>query len=595
MSMEVDNSLGVHKCKLCKSDWVYKLHSFHFGRKITKIAYPIQINSYVIEHILKNVKIFILILHQIIFYNLLKVLFMKKTLLTLAACAMMTVSADAALYLIGDPAGSWSPMNGIEMQEEDGGWKWTGTVGDNQWFAFATQLLESEDWNTFNSTYRLNPGENGTLAEQGEYVLTLGGKDNAFKGCGSEVTFFIKETAGSYSLTVTDPSADPDDSQPAMYIIGSLGGCNWEPYRGVRMKNVEGGWEWSGFAGEYNYFCFATQLVMPEDPDSPVSLDEAWTTLNENYRLSPVVDNPDGDLTVEAKSGEYGLRLGMPEGAFYGTNNKATYFVKEVDGVYSVTVTEQVNTWGVVGEFNVWGNSGDPDFQMTEIRDGVWKATMYDFSGKFKFRANGNWELNYGPASEDGLIEEDGEYAIAFNVGDFDIPKEVEEVIFILDLNNLTLTVEGLTPDADSLMLTGSFNDWGFDAAYSFQEVDDDVYMLELDKVDADWKFKISDKECSEYYTTGVADMTAGEPYPLGDRDGANMGLDNTYSEVTFILNLADQYFFFTGEVDNSVAANEIASGKARYFNMQGCEVTNPSDGIFVRVINGKSEKITVR
>ncbi len=387
---------------------------------------------------------------------------MKKTLLSLAACALLASSADAALYLVGEPAGSWSPAVGIEMQESDGGWKWTGTVGANQWFAFATQLLDTDDWNTFNSTYRLNPPANGTVAAAGEYALTLGGTDCAFKGNGAEVTYFIKETDGVYTLTVTE------------------------------------------------------QSEVPEPPKTE---------------------------------------------------------------------------WGVVGSFNNWGES--EDFKMTQIRDGVWKATMYDFAGEFKFRANSSWDLNYG-AEVDGLIDADGVFAVAMNGNNFNITEEVEEVIFELDLNNMTLTVDGLTPSM--LALRGSFVDWAFEWSYLFQEIDPGIYMLYLDGVEKDWEFKIADQDWAEEYTTGVLDMTAAMPYELYPGAGlGNMGVDNNYTNVAMFYIPEDMVFWFEGEVATGVAATEIANGEARYFNLQGSEVANPVSGLYIRVVNGKSEKIIVK
>lgn len=387
---------------------------------------------------------------------------MKKTLLSLAACALIAGSADAKMYLVGAPAGSWSPQVGIEMTEADGGYKWTGTVGADDYFAFATQLLDSDDWNTFNSTYRLSPAADG----------------------------------------------------------------------------------------------------------------------------------------VEASAGEYALHLGAPEGAFHGNGAEVSYFVKEVDGVYTLTVTElsdvpepEKQTWSVVGEFNGWG--GEPDFQMTEIRPGVWKATMYDFSGAFKFRANNSWNVNYGAAGN-GLIEDDGEYAVVLNGENFNIPEEVEEVVFELDVNNQTLTVDGLTPSF--LALRGSFNDWAFEWSYLFQEIDEGVYMLPLDGVEKGWQFKISDQDWAEEYTTGVLDMTAGEMYELMPGAGqGNMGVDNDYTDVYMFFILEDGVFWFEGDIATGVAASEIACGKARYFNLQGSEVANPSAGLYIRVIDGKSEKIVVK
>ncbi|MDE6523643.1 MAG: hypothetical protein K2L17_12560 [Muribaculaceae bacterium] len=509
---------------------------------------------------------------------------MKKSLLALAACAMLSGSANAAVYLIGDPAGVWSPQTGIEMQEADGGWKWTGTVADGQWFAFATQLLDSDDWATFNSSCRLNPEANGTVADAGSFPLELGGADRAFKGSGSEVTYFVKETDGAYTLTVTENAA-----LPPMYVIGQIDGNEWSPMVGVKMKTVNGGWEWSGFIGEADYFGFATQLMDEYD----------WDTFNANYRLSPSEEY----VEPVAAPGEYALRFGTPEGAFHGYDSNVKLFVQEVDGKYTLTVTEEKvenpwpddAVWGVVGEFNEWG--GAPDFTMTQIRPGVWKATMYDFSGSFKFRANENWDYNFGGASlnsDDGyLIDADGVFDIASNGSNFVIADEVEEVIFELDLNTMTLSVDGLTPTF--LALRGNFVDWAFEWSYLFNEVDDGIYSLYLDGVDSDWEFKISDQDWTEFYTTGVSDMVAGEMYPLIERDGPNMGVDRAYSEVTMILNVDDEWFSFYGEVADSVARTEIESGNARYFNMQGVEVNNPSDGIFIRIVNGKSEKITVK
>lgn len=390
---------------------------------------------------------------------------MKKSLLAFGACALMSAfAADAAVYLVGDPAGSWSPQVGIEMEAADGGYKWTGTVGADQWFAFATQLLDSDDWGTFNSTYRLNPQVNGTVASVGDYALEVGGADRAFKGNGAEVTYFVKEEGGAYTLTVTELSEVPE-----------------------------------------------------------------------------------------------------PE--------------KQI--------------WGVVGSFNEWG--GSPDFHMTEIRDGVWKATLYDFSGEFKFRANSSWDFNYGSDSFDvTAVEEDGDFGIALNGGNFNIPEEVEEVILLLDLNEQKLTVDGLTPSF--LALRGSFIDWNFEWSYLFQEVDDDVYMLYLDGVEKDWQFKIADQDWAEEYTTDILDMKADEMYELKPGAGlGNMGVDNDYTDVTMFFNLEEGLFWFYGEVATGVAASEIANGKARYFNLQGVEVENPADGIFIRVRNGRSEKITVK
>ncbi|MBD5264149.1 MAG: leucine-rich repeat protein [Bacteroides sp.] len=117
---------------------------------------------------------------------------MKKFLLAVAACAIVAGSADAQLYLIGEPAGGWSPQKGIELEKNDYyTYKWTGTIGASEYFAFATNLLDSDDWDKFNDSYRLSPETDQLEAKSGEYALHSGKPDNAFKGNGINSTYYV--------------------------------------------------------------------------------------------------------------------------------------------------------------------------------------------------------------------------------------------------------------------------------------------------------------------------------------------------------------------------------------------------------------------
>ena len=117
---------------------------------------------------------------------------MKKFLLAVAACAIVAGSADAQLYLIGEPAGGWSPQKGIELEKSDYyTYKWSGTIGASEYFAFATNLLDSEDWDKFNAGYRLSPETDQLEAKSGEYALHSGKPANAFKGNGINSTYYV--------------------------------------------------------------------------------------------------------------------------------------------------------------------------------------------------------------------------------------------------------------------------------------------------------------------------------------------------------------------------------------------------------------------
>lgn len=92
------------------------------------------------------------------------------------------------MYVVGAPAGEWSPSKGVEMTETANGWEWSGLIGENDYFCFATALADG--WTTFNTEYRLAPNTQNLEATPGEYALVLG-QDRSFRGCGLECTYTV--------------------------------------------------------------------------------------------------------------------------------------------------------------------------------------------------------------------------------------------------------------------------------------------------------------------------------------------------------------------------------------------------------------------
>lgn len=90
-------------------------------------------------------------------------------------------------------------------------------------------------------------------------------------------------------------------------------------------------------------------------------------------------------------------------------------------GIYIATVNMNDNTytlepidyvWGLVGgAYNDWGATPDAQFNRDWSRpfDDIWilnDVTLID--GEFKFRANNDWEVNYGDDGGDGVLEAGG-------------------------------------------------------------------------------------------------------------------------------------------------------------------------------------------
>jgi len=65
----------------------------------------------------------------------------------------------------------------------------------------------------------------------------------------------------------------------------------------------------------------------------------------------------------------------------------------------------KINTWGLIGEFNGWSANVPMTFNAST---GVWSITRDMPAGKFKFRANDDWGINFGDTGADFKPEYDG-------------------------------------------------------------------------------------------------------------------------------------------------------------------------------------------
>ncbi len=140
---------------------------------------------------------------------------------------------------------------------------------------------------------------------------------------------------------------------------------------------------------------------------------------------------------------------------------------------YSVVAT----TWGVIGDLNGWGGqvplTYDPALRL-------WTGGIHMPAGGWKFRANDNWDYNYGaPAGSNNLV-----------AGGDNIATTVEDDYAItLDLshpNEYTYRADrwGLIGDA-----TGS---WSDDQNMSWDAVNG-VFTLTLDLVAGEIKYRAND------------------------------------------------------------------------------------------------------
>ncbi len=166
---------------------------------------------------------------------------MKKGLLALAACLATTAApAFASLYLIGEPAGEWSPKLGIEMTETGPNeYTYEGNMSQGWYFGFAKELNIDGKWDIFNNN-------NNRYKPSGESKVTTGNTYNCGYGDGSwqfdaesgqyKIVF---NTSGSGSFTVTK-IGEIDPSDIVYGIKGTYNGGN--DWINKNMTNDNGVW-----------------------------------------------------------------------------------------------------------------------------------------------------------------------------------------------------------------------------------------------------------------------------------------------------------------------------------------------------------------
>jgi len=128
------------------------------------------------------------------------------------------------------------------------------------------------------------------------------------------------------------------------------------------------------------------------------------------YKFTAERNWDDGDWGGSAGSLEPGgPNLAMEEAGYYRIN------VNLDDLTYSTLRT----TWGVIGDAT---GSWDADQDMTYDADAkVWRITMDLSAGEMKFRANNDWDLNYGDNVGDGTLQDGGDNIPVDEAGNYTI------------------------------------------------------------------------------------------------------------------------------------------------------------------------------
>jgi hypothetical protein len=176
-------------------------------------------------------------------------------------------------------------------------------------------------------------------------------------------TTFNKLTVISKVVKIKVTTYQDADPRLKLNVPGAY--QDWKPWEAPVIYNIEG----SKYEG-YVYMKSAGEFKFTSAPD--------WDHINYGYES-------DGKLTKDGLKG--GIVVAAP--GYYKFNldvNALTYSYKLVE------------SFGIIGSATAggWDNSTPMTYSTTT---GLWKVTANLNEGAVKFRANNNWDLNYGPAN----------------------------------------------------------------------------------------------------------------------------------------------------------------------------------------------------
>ncbi|MDE6443884.1 MAG: hypothetical protein K2K64_05630 [Muribaculaceae bacterium] len=316
----------------------------------------------------------------------------------------------------------------------------------------------------------------------------------------------------------------------------------------------------------------------------------------------------DGEETVTVTLGQ--AMPAISEGANWSIENDGTYAFTFDPAAMTLDVTGEADDpiidpveetkYYLIGGFNNWALK-DAEYAFTKGADGIYTLDIAgEFTSTFKIN-DGTWAVQFGSNGLDVVLGEEYECS---NVGtsdnniSFGDNKGVMNPHFVLNPETNILVVTGelidLTP---SYVISGSiFGDpnWSNE---EMTEVDGKwtltdkmieagefiiIKMLGKDKTPVEWiKAVASSEGDAEPVKVGEVMPTIAEGVNWSIKDFGSICFTFDPEANTLLLN------WTTG-----IGGIDAEDGEAIYFNLQGQRVAHPDKGIYIRVVNGKSQKV---
>lgn len=295
--------------------------------------------------------------------------------------------------------------------------------------------------------------------------------------------------------------------------------------------------------------------------------------------------------------------------------------VAAVTPVFAQEINYLDSDYYVIGG-NVNGKAwacGEEDAKFEAKGNGVWEWTGEVLGTGFKFN-NGTWDdgaPNLGGSAplkvgEKYVLTQGSQDNIALAPIDgvqyarLDNPK----ITLTVDGSEVSVVVEGTPAGRAGWFLVGDYNGWekGMVDEYQFQPTNE-----------AETEFKLTvtfseDLELPTIFKVGYTGWADEWGSPMGEgleelvvgmgEDSATLvaksvagsvGNVQSYLVGTYDVTFSTETGVLSFTEEGAVEEVAVAAGEASYFNLQGLRVNNVENGLYIKVVNGKAQKVLVR
>lgn len=251
----------------------------------------------------------------------------------------------------------------------------------------------------------------------------------------------------------------------------------------------------------------------------------------------------------------------------------------------------------LVGEMNDW-TTDDPAYKMstTDGRTYTYEATS-GISGQWKI-CDGSWNLSYGQGESSNSPLLNTPYNLGVNSRDnleSTFTQKVKITFNYVEGGQSTLLVEQV--DAETpvdystwyVNVIGTFNEWKDNGVNPNEEGISEHEDLAIGK--GEFKIKVWNSTKDVYFSTG-SELPLNQWIKINGDVKANMTIAGAEADKHYKVkfNVKTHEIFVT--LATGIETIDAEAADAVYYNLQGVRVDNPVKGLYIRVANGKSQKV---